>query len=678
MNRRKPRPLRRLRNAALVAAAVAALVAANGPVVTEAAESAYTEWQREQPDYKARYGHWETVSLPEELRAQAVHAALLHTGKVLLIAGSGNDAEDFEAGSFRTIVWDPTTGATKEVPTPEDLFCSGHAYLPNGNLIVAGGTREYEVLADDVDRAAGILTVKNERADRGVTLPEGTRFTARGRTYVSTADVTVPPTHTMPDGSRMTGESDVWIEAEAEGEEYEVVGGQQFQVEDIDPDRRNDVYGQGDTITLDKQNYRGLDASYEFDVRTETYRDTGRLTESRWYPTLVGLDGGKVLAVSGLDEHGKVLDGENEVYDPATRTWRDAPELFRYFPTYPGLHRLADGQKLFYSGANTGYGPAEQGRQPGIWDLADNSWQDVPGLEDPGFNETAASFLLAPAQEQKVAVVGGGGVGDSEESTARFNVVDLDEPDPRFQPLPDYPSPARYVNAVTLPDDRTLLTGGSVGYRGNGQSDLHLTVRFDPSTGELLAAAPNEVGRNYHATAVLLPDGRVMTMGSDPLFSDEENTIPGRFETRIEIYSPPYLFAGDRPTLTAAPEEVTRGSTFAVTADTGDVTAARLLRPSAVTHQTDPEQRSVALELTERPSPTCPDAGRTGHEAAGHDAADHGAAGHAAGSADCGGGETTYDLTLPGGEGLTPSGWYMLVVLDDDGVPSPASWVHVS
>jgi len=666
MNRRKPRPLRRLRNATLISVTVAGLVAANGPVVAATVDQAYTDYQRSRPDYQAEYGSWETIELPEEYRGQAVHAALLHTGKVLLIAGSGNDVQDFEAGTFRTIVWDPVSGEAKEVPTPEDLFCSGHAYLPNGNLLIAGGTRKYEVLADDVTRAAGVLTVKNERLDGPVTLPAGSRFTARGNTYLSTAEVVVPPAHTMPDGTHMAGQQDVWIEAEAEGEQYVVTEGQQFQVEGLDPQERSTLYGQGDTITLDKQNYRGLDASYEFDVATETYRRTGRLNESRWYPTLVGLDGGRVLAVSGLDEHGKVLDGENEVYDPATRTWEAAPQLERYFPTYPGLHRLADGSRVFYSGANTGYGPAEEGRQPGIWDLDDNSWQDVEGLRDAGFNETSTSFLLAPAQDQRVALVGGGGVGDSEESTARFDVVDLTEPEPRYRPAADYPSPARYVNAVTLPDDSTLLTGGSVGYRGNSQSDLHLTTMYDPETGHLHDAAPNEVGRNYHATALLLPDGRVMTMGSDPLFSDEDNTIPGTFETRIEIYSPPYLFAGDRPTLTSAPEEISRGSSFTVATDGADVAAARLLRPSAVTHQTDPEQRSVALDV--RPAAeACPETA----------AADHAAAGHAAGCPDgcCGSG--TYELGVPEEEGLTPSGWYMLVVLDDEGVPSPARWVHV-
>ncbi len=641
MNRPKPRRARRLRNAALVTATVAGVVAANGHVVASAVDDAYTDFERSRPDYQARYGAWETVELSEQYRARAVYAALLHTGKVLLVAGSGNDAKDFEAGSFQTVVWNPTTGDTKEVPTPEDLFCSGHAYLPNGNLLIAGGTRKYEVLADDVTTAAGVLTVKNERLDGPVTLPAGTRFTTRGNTYLSTEDVTVPPAHTMADGIHMAGQQEVWIEAEAESEQYVVTGGQQFQVEDLGPDERSTLYGQGDTITLDKQNYRGLDASYEFDVATESYRKTDRLTEFRWYPTLIGLQDGGVLAVSGLDEYGQVVDGDNEVYDPAARTWENRPELERFFPTYPALFRLADGHRVFYSGSNTGYGPAEEGRQPGIWDLDDNSWQDVEGIREPRFNETSTSFLLAPAQDQRVGIVGGGGVGDSEESTARFDVVDLTTPEPRYEPAgTDYPSPARYINAVTLPDDSTLLTGGSVGYRGNSQSDLHLTTMYDPHSGHLHEAAPNEVGRNYHATALLLPDGRVMTMGSDPLFSDEENTIPGRFDARIGIYSPPYLFAGDRPAIVDAPEEITRGSSFAVSTEGADVAEARLLRPSAVTHQTDPEQRSVALDV--RPT-----------------------------------GTAAWELGVPEEEGLTPPGWYMLVVLDDNGVPSPARWVHV-
>jgi len=641
MIRRKPTRRRRLRNAAVLTGTVVALVAVNGPVVTAAAQDIYADYVHDQAGYKAEHGHWDTIELPDEYRVHAIHAALLHNGKVLLVAGSGNDAEDFEAGTFRTILWDPATEQSKEIPTPEDLFCGGHAYLPNGNLLIAGGTRKYEVLAGQVTRSAGVLTVKNESDASGINLPKGTEFTRGGQTYRTTEDVSVPPAHDM-DGMWMAGTQDVWLEAEEEGDGYDVTSSAQFQLKGLDAEQARNLYGQADSITRDKQDYGGLDASYEFDVDTERYVKTDPLTMSRWYPTLIGLAGGKVLAVSGLDQHGEIIQGDNEVFDPATRSWSAAPQLQRYFPTYPSLFRLADGNRLFYSGSNSGYGSDVEGRQPGIWDLTDNTWTDVDGLADPEFNETSTSFLLAPAQDQKVAIVGGGAVGDSEDSTARFGVVDLTAASPGYSMVADYPSPARYISAVTLPDDTTLLTGGSVGYRGNHQSDLHMTNSFDPQTGALTEMAPNEVGRDYHSTALLLPDGRVLTMGSDPLYADADDTVPGQFETRIEIYSPPYLYAGERPSITAAPDEVTRGTTFPVTAS-GEVAQARLMRPSAVTHQTDTEQRSVALDVT----------------ASGTDPG-------------------TYDLGLDAAEGLTPTGWYMLVVIDGQGVPSPARWVHVA
>lgn len=636
---------RRLRNAALLLTTTSMLVAVNGPTVATVADTALTTYQVNQPDYKAKYGHWETVELPEGYRIRTVHAAMLYTGKVLLIAGSGNSQTHFDAGTFDTVVWDPATGKTTKVDTPEDLWCGGHAYLPNGNLLVAGGTRKYEILADKVKRAAGVLSVKSEADTGAIQIPKGTRFTGKtGKVYVATEEVRLPPAHKMADNSMMAGSVDVWVEAAEEGEDYVVDGGTQFAVAGIRPEIANNVYAIGDTISLQKQNYRGLDASYEFDVQTEKYIPTGRLTESRWYPTLVGINGGNVLAVSGLDQHGVIINGKNEMYELSQRAWFDQENLARYFPTYPSLFRLKDG-RLFYSGSSTGYGSATDGRQPGIWNLADNSWVDIDGLRDPQMTETSTSFLLPPVQEQKVAVVGGGDVGDKPTSTARFDVVDLDSENPRFEAGQDYPSPARYLNAVTLPTDKVLLTGGSKGYRGAGASDLHLSRLYDAKTGKLEKAADNNIGRNYHSTALLLPDGRVLTMGSDPLFSDRDNKAPGVFETRMEIYSPPYLFAEtQRPVITAVPDApVQRGTTFRTQVRGGDIAEARMIRPSAVTHVTDAEQRSVELAIT----PVV------------------------------GGAPGMVDLTLDEAEGITPSGWYLLVLIDANGVPSEGSWVQV-
>jgi hypothetical protein len=651
---RRPSRRRRVRNHALIGLGVAVMAVANGPVVTSAAETAYTDYQHSRPEYMKSHGKWDTVELPEGFRARAVHSALLSTGKVLLVAGSGNSQTDFDAGTFETVLWDPVTDEAKHIDTPEDLFCGGHSYLPDGNLLIAGGTKKYEVLADEVDEAAGVLTLKNESDSGDISLPKGTQFTGpRGLQYTSTEKVVVPAAHKMVDYTLMAGQADVWIKANDRSDDYVTTGGKRFTVTGASETEARNLYGTADSVTHKKQDYRGLDASYIFDVKKEEYVKTGRLTTSRWYPTLVSLNGGNVLAVSGLDEHGQIIDGNNEVYERTQRKWYDKPALNRYFPTYPQLFRLKRG-RLFYSGANTGYGSTEKGRQPGIWDLEDNSFRKVNGLRDADMNETATSFLLPPVQDQKVAMVGGGDVGEGSGSTSRLDVVDLDSAEPAYRPGANLPNPARYVSAVTLPDDTVLLTGGSSDYRGRNSSDLHSSSIYHADTGKLSHAAPNEVGRNYHSTALLLPDGRVMTMGSDPLYADKQGTMPGRFDTRVEIYTPPYLYTGtERPEITEAPESVQRGTTFRVRASSGSrIVKARLIRPSAVTHQTDTEQRSVSLDIT-------------GHCPPGADASE------------CCTNGCDLDLSLGKLEGITPSGPYMLMLENERGVPSEAAWIRV-
>ncbi|NIZ91683.1 DUF1929 domain-containing protein [Kineosporiaceae bacterium B12] len=632
---------RRIRNSALVGATAVALVAVNGSFVASTASSAVAAYQASRPDYQATHGSWSVVEVPDEFKVNAIHAAMLYTGKMLIIAGSGNDTKQFAAGTFKSILWDPATDTYEDVPTPEDMFCGGHAFLPNGNLLIAGGTRRYEVLAGEVRNAAGPVVLKNESPDsRPVSLAKGTELvTATGLRYRTTEDAVLQPAEKMRmDGATMVhaSQTEVWAEAVEEGRGSVLPQPTQFTV----AGQPSTVYGVADKMTLEKQEYQGLDASYEFDVQQERYVPTGRLQESRWYPTLISVEGGNVMAVSGLDQHGVVLDGQNEVFEQSARRWFDKPELNRYFPTYPALFRLAD-DRLFYSGSNAGYGSATAGRQPGVWDLHDNGFQPVPGLRDPGMNETSTSVLLPPAQDQKVMIMGGGGVGDSMDTTARTDIVDLSRPDPAYTPGPDLPSPTRYLSAAVLPDDTVLTTGGSEKYRGMDDSDLHLAQIYHPDSGTFSAAASPHVGRNYHSEALLLPDGRVLTLGSDPLYSDADNTMPGTFEQRLEIYTPPYLHqGGGRPVIDSVPDAaVQRGTTFHV-GSSDAVTSARLIRPSAVTHVTDTEQRSVALDVT-------PSAGG-------------------------------YDLTLGPQEGIAPSGWYMLFLLDARGVPSVARWVQVA
>lgn len=88
-------------------------------------------------------GKWSLNSTPAPVRA--VHAALLKNGHVLLIQGSGNDPNLFAANTFTTTEWNPVANTFRTIPTPYDMFCSGHAALPDGRLLVAGGTTAYPV-----------------------------------------------------------------------------------------------------------------------------------------------------------------------------------------------------------------------------------------------------------------------------------------------------------------------------------------------------------------------------------------------------------------------------------------------------------------------------------------------------------------------------------------------------
>src|SRR6266487_1990743 len=87
-------------------------------------------------------GRWTSCQLPTGFNP--VHASVLPDGSVLLMAGSGNDPAQLAAGQFQSYIFYPDTCGTYALPTPGDMFCSGHTMLPGGNILVAGGTQRYD------------------------------------------------------------------------------------------------------------------------------------------------------------------------------------------------------------------------------------------------------------------------------------------------------------------------------------------------------------------------------------------------------------------------------------------------------------------------------------------------------------------------------------------------------
>jgi Domain of unknown function (DUF1929) len=77
----------------------------------------------------------------------AIHAVMLNTGKILYIAGSGYHSSNIR-GPFEARLLDLTTGSETNFTLNEDLFCCQTVQLPNGNILVAGGTLMYDIDPD--------------------------------------------------------------------------------------------------------------------------------------------------------------------------------------------------------------------------------------------------------------------------------------------------------------------------------------------------------------------------------------------------------------------------------------------------------------------------------------------------------------------------------------------------
>ncbi len=637
---------RRARRFAIGTAVVVALAGMNGPWLYRFGTEKYHQYAINKPEYKAENGKWEIVEFPEEYRQNTIHAALLHTGKVLLVAGSGNNKKNFDAKQYDTRIWDPVKGTIKKVPTPSDLFCTGHTQLANGNLLIAGGTKRYEKLKGDVTKAGGLMIVHNENPDKPMTLPAGTRFTGKGsgKTFVSKDPVLVPRAEKVFDPATGAflrndpGYGRVYVEADKSGSQYETGTEDNYRIHGLSGEDERNTYGIAQKLALDKKDFQGIRDAFEFDPVAEKYIKVDPMLEARWYPTLTTLSDGKILSVSGLDDIGQIVPGKNEIYDPKTRKWTYTDKV-RQFPTYPALFLKQDG-KIFYSGSNAGYGPDDVGRDPGIWDVESNTFTEIPGLSDADMLETSGTVLLPPAQDEKYMVIGGGGVGESKLASNKTRLVDLKADAPRFVDGPTMEKGTRYPQASILPDDTVMVSGGSEDYRGRSDSDILQARIYDTASNTFQRVADPLVGRNYHAGSILLPDGRLMFFGSDSLYGDKANTKPGTFEQRIEIYTPPYLYRDSRPDLSGGPQTIERGASGTFTSRAAaSVKKMRLIRPSASTHVTDVDQRSIAVDF------------------------------------EVSGDQVT--VTVPQGKNLVQSGWYMLFAVDDQGTPSKAQWVKV-
>jgi hypothetical protein len=158
-------------------------------------------------------------------------------------------------------------------------------------------------------------------------------------------------------------------------------------------------------------------------------------------------------------------------------------------------------------------------------------------------------------------------------------------------------------DAVLLPDGSVLVVNGSAkGHADAGASPVFDAELYDPIRDVWTRMCHMTVPRLYHATALLLPDGRVMTAGTDASWNPPPYNTG---ELRIEYFSPPYLFMGPRPSIIEAPDVIPYAARFEVrTPDAFSVSSAVLIRCASVTHSVNTDQRFVAVRIPNRASGT--------------------------------------------------------------------------
>ncbi|HEX2251272.1 MAG TPA: galactose oxidase-like domain-containing protein, partial [Gemmatimonadales bacterium] len=390
------------------------------------------------------------------------------------------------------------------------------------------------------------------------------------------------------------------------------------------------------------QDDAGIKVTYFFDGNGAPQKGPD-MVHGRWYPTLTVLADGRVVSMAGRDER-KAVVTTPEIWE--NNQWVPLPGAGNLeIPYYPRNFVDPKNGMLFYASERVQsrwFNPdASSGAGRGSW---------IGGPTHVyQFNRDYGSAVMYDTG--KILVVGGGGDPNwkspdpkSSTPTATAETIDLNQTVPAWRSTGSMAFPRRHMNATILPDGQVLATGGTRGGRFVN-IDPGLAVQeaeiWNPSTGSwsTLSASDPNIMRIYHSVSLLLPDGTVLHGASgDALIGDGVTPVPS--ENNHQIFSPPYLFKGTRPSITSAPSTVGYGQTFTVaTPNAAQITEARWIRLGSVTHAFDMNARANTLSFVAS--------------------------------------EGGVEVTAPANPNLAPPGHYMLFILNRNGVPSPGHILRV-
>jgi hypothetical protein len=365
---------------------------------------------------------------------------------------------------------------------------------------------------------------------------------------------------------------------------------------------------------------QGIRQTHIFNPVTNRWSLGPDMAAGRWYPTVTPLRNGEMLITEGGPDMPEVRTTAGGLRALSTASLN--------LPLYPWIDVAPDG-RAFYSGPD-----------PTMRTLntdGSGAWQSF-GQRD-SINRDYGSHAVYDVG--KILVAGGAA------SSRDTRVIDINGTSPQVTTTAPMTFGRRQHNLTVLADGSVLATGGNSS--GAGLVDLNSGVyaaeRWDPSTGAWTTQAAESVTRQYHSTALLLPDGRVVSSGGGICGTCDS---VGYLAKNAQVFTPPYLFKPDgsgelapRPVIADAPTVAGYSTTLQIaTPQAAAIRKVALVRLGAVTHSVNMEQRYVPLSFTA--------------------------------STD------TLIATAPSSANIAPPGVYMLFIVDAAGVPSVARMVTVS
>ncbi|MDX6393162.1 MAG: hypothetical protein QOJ73_4225 [Streptosporangiaceae bacterium] len=363
-----------------------------------------------------------------------------------------------------------------------------------------------------------------------------------------------------------------------------------------------------------------------FDPATNTWSRVANMNLPRWYPTLTELPDGRYVAISGNSTTSSSWADTPEVYDPTANTWTLLSKISTsqvHEEEYPFSYLIPNGNVL-------NIGPSEDVTHE--LNVDSQTWTQIGGASGV-VNGSSIQYLPG-----KILYSGGASsVINTASAQANTAVLDTNAATPVWTQTAPMLHPRVYHTLTMLANGQVLAVGGgTTSDQSVGTTGVLPTEIWDPTSETWSAAAPIATARNYHSTAVLMPDGRVLVAGGG-----HYSGLNAQAQESAQIYSPSYLFNGPRPTIASAPPVTTYGSTISVsTPDAASITGVNLVSLGTDTHQMDMNQHFVPLSFTA--------------------------------------GSGSLNVTMPSSSAVAPPGHYMLFIINKQGTPSMANIVGIS